>query len=187
MRGKRSVDNAKVRAKRGLLASNNIFDAVYAPTEEVIVKLNPNALQKQTSQSKPTQNKWIVSGINPKDADKQQRKFPSIENHASKPLTATNLGYKHLAGITKQQKKSFFLPKDLSNTNNNNNNNDDDFMVNDDYGNEFYMESSYPNRFTQFNKNRMMENSRMKSSTDLSQENRDTDYLARGSQTPFLF
>lgn len=194
MRGKRSTQqqtNKASRKKRGLIASSDAFEAVYAPTEEVIVKLNPNGMYKSknahkpTAQSRPSQtNKWFANGINPKDSDKHSKqKSQLIESHANVPsLSSKNLGYngfKATAETPKQQqpKKSFFVPKDFSASDN---------AVIDDYSSELYVDPAYP--FDVFNKNRMTENSRrMKSSTDLSQENRDTDYLARGSRTPFLF
>ncbi|XP_055304728.1 uncharacterized protein LOC129569660 isoform X2 [Sitodiplosis mosellana] len=168
MRGRRSIQQKDQRRKRSLLASTGSFNAVYTPSEEVIVKLNGVQDNPKTTH---TSKNHLVDLLHPK--------AKLIEGTTSH----TVLNGKHYQQQQQQQqqhqhqKKSYFLLDDFAT-----NPDDGDNGLMNDYATDYYVESP------QMNKNKMNENKQrwMKSSRDLSQ-NRDAGNLARGSGTSLLF
>ncbi|XP_031636645.1 uncharacterized protein LOC116349381 isoform X2 [Contarinia nasturtii] len=161
MRGRRSIKPKAQRRKRSLLASTGTFNAVYTPSEEVIVKLN-GIQDKNLHTLPPTMNRML---------DRLQPNGKLIEGTKSHSV----LNEKH----QQHQKKSQFLLDDFAT----NPDDGDNGLMNDsamDY--YYYVESP------QINKSKMNEYKHgwMKSSRDLSQ-NRDAGNLARGSTTSILF
>lgn len=160
----------KERRKRSLLASTGTFNAIYTPSEEVIVKLNGvQDNNNKNSHSLPTNH--LFNRLQHKT-----KVSPFIDGTTSHSV----LNAKH----QQHQKKSQFT---LDNFATANPDDDGDNGLMNDYATDYYVESP-----PQTNKNRWSSVSSnkpqpwMKSSRDLSQ-NRDAGNLARGSGTSLLF
>lgn len=160
-----------------------IFNAVYTPTEEVIVKLNGALDTKHLSHDSSNSNKWPNE---PKKLSHQEKQHAEksqsnrLTETTNSPLSSTSLGYKRSVLNKFQQQhqmKSFFMPNDPAS-----NSDDSDNGLMNDYNVDYYLESLQP-----MNRNRLRPiHLWMKSSTDLSQ-NRDDGNLARGRETSLSF
>lgn len=159
------------RRKRSLLASTGTFNAVYTPSEEVIVKLNGIQDNNKNVQSLASH---LVNRLEQKSSKANQL----IDGTTSHSV----LNAKH----QQHQKKSYFSFDDFAAAAATDPDDDDNGLMND-YAMDYYVDSpSSSSRL--LNKIRLSENKHrwMKSSRDLSQ-NRDAANLARGSGTSVLF
>lgn len=181
----------KHQIKRALLASTGTFNAIYTPSEEVIVKLNGIYDSKGSNVHEVKQNKWInkaetateTASNNPKSKTNQ------LIESTNSPLPLTSFNSKRTVLNLKQQhdaaeKKAFFLSDDSAK----NSMDDSDNNLMNDYTTDYYLVSPQMNRIQRINTNqiKVTNNKWMKSSKDLSQ-NRDANNLARGSGTSFSF
>lgn len=151
-----------------MLASTGTFNAVYTPSEEVIVKLNGVQDNPKTSHT-PTNHL----------ADLLQPKAKPIEGTTNSHSVLNGKHHQqqqHQQPQQQHQKKSYFLLDDFAT----NPDDDGDNGLMNDYATDYYVESPQLNKMN-VNKQRWM-----KSSRDLSQ-NRDAGNLARGSGTSLLF
>lgn len=155
----------KERRKQSLLASTGTFNAVYTPSEEVIVKLNnADDNNKKSIHSRLPSNRLLNR------PEHQATAGQLIEGTTSHAV----LNAKH----QQHQKKSYFLLNDFAT-----NPDDGDNGLMNDYATDYYVESQPQMNTSQMHKNKQRW---MKSSRDLSQ-NRDAGNLARGSGTSLLF
>lgn len=148
-----------------MLASTGTFNAVYTPSEEVIVKLNGVQDNPKASHT-PTNH--LLNLMHPKAKLIEGTTLHSVlnEKHQQQQQQAQQ----------KHQKKSYYLLDDFAT----NPDDDGDNGLMNDYAMDYYVESPQMNKMNG-NKQRWM-----KSSRDLSQ-NRDAGNLARGSGTSLLF
>lgn len=168
----------KQRRKRSLLASTGTFNAVYTPSEEVIVKLNnaDNNNNNKIAHSLPLPSNHLLNELEHKTRVNQL--IEGTTSHA-----ALNANHHHQQQHQKKSSSSsssspYFLLDDFAT-----NSDDGDNGLMNDYGMDYYVDASQRSK-----NNKMHENKQrwMKSSRDLSQ-NRDAGNLARGSGTSLLF
>lgn len=170
-----------------MLASTGTFDAVYTPSQEVIVKLNGVQDSSKIVHSLPVQSlsNHLLNRFEHKTGPMQ-----SVENaNARSVLNAEHRQQQRHQQQQHQhqqqhQKKSYFSFDDFAT-----NPDERDNGLMNDYATDYYVESP-----AQANNNKKVHASSssnneprwMKSSKDLSQ-NRDASNLARGSGTSLLF
>lgn len=167
-----------------MLASTGTFNAVYTPTDEVIVRLNGVQDSSKILHSLPLQS------LSNHLLNRFEQKTEPLQSVESTNLHSV-LNAKHRQQQQNQQqhqqqqhqKKSHYLLDDFAT----NPDERDNGLMNDYATDYYYVESP------QMNKNKVHANSNsnnqqrwMKSSKDLSQ-NRDAGNLARGSGTSLLF
>lgn len=180
-----------MRQRRGLL--DQPFNAVYTPTEEVIVKLNGvyDTIHSNPFKHTSNLNKWLNAA--PTKSLQQEYREKSQPNRfiesTNSPSSSTGPGYKRSALKKKlqqqqQQSKSFYIPNNFVSTPDD----DGDNSLINDYSFDYYSESPQMSRAHLMHKNQIQRPNHlwMKSSTDLSQ-NRDAANLARGRDTSLLF
>lgn len=183
-----------MRQRRGLL--DQPFNAVYAPTEEVIVRLNGAYDTIHSNQFKHASNsndKWLneapTKSVHPEYGEKSQPNrliestiLPSLLTGSGNKRS--DLKKKLQQHQQQQQSKSFYIPNNFVSTPDD----DGDNSLMNDYSFDYYTESPQMNRAHLMHKNRIQRPIHlwMKSSTDLSQ-NRDASNLARGRDSSLLF
>lgn len=183
----------KIRQRRDLL--NQAFNAVYTPTEEVIVKLNGvyDTIHSNQFKHASNSNKWLnqapIKSVHREYTEKSQpNRLIESTNSAS---SSTGPDYKRSPLKKKlqqqqqqQQFKPFYIPNNFLSTPDD----DGDNRLMNDYSLDYYSESPQMSRAHLMHKNRIQRPIHlwMKSSTDLSQ-NRDAANSARGRDTSLLF
>lgn len=179
-----------MRQRRGLL--DQPYNAVYTPTEEVIVRLNgayDTIHSNQFKHASNSNNKWLneapTKSVHPEYREKSQPN--RLIESTNLPSSLTGSGYKRSAlkkKLQQQQSKSFYIPNNSVSTPDD----DGDNSLINDYSFDYYTVSPQMSRAHLMHKNQIQRPIHlwMKSSTDLSQ-NRDASNLARGRDTSLLF
>lgn len=182
----------KIRERRDLL--NQSFNAVYTPTEEVIVQLNGAYDSIHSNQFKHASNsiEWLNKA--PTKSFHQEFTEKSQPNRliesTNSPASSTGTGYMRSAFKNKLQQQKPQQSKPLSNPNNfvSAPDDDGDNSLMNAYSFDHYSESPQMSRAHLMHTNGIQRpvHLSMKSSTDLSQ-NRDAANLASGRDTSLLF
>lgn len=159
-----------------MLASTGTFNAVYTPSQEVIVKLNGVQDSSKIVHSLPMQS---LSNHLLNRFEQKTGRIQSVEStNSHSVLNAKHRQQQRHQQQQQHQKKSYFSLDDFAT-----NPDERDNGLMNDYATDYYVESP------QMNKNNVHASNKqrwMKSSKDLSQ-NRDAGNLARGSGTSLLF